>query len=96
MRVRSDSAILVSGVVALIFLAETASRRRSRYVSKSVRREVIARDLKGERYDPAKHHIDRVWPFSKGGSHTADNLRVIEKKKNLKKGAKRPGMRDMW
>ena len=86
---------VVAGFVALVFFTKFQSRKRSRYISKSVKRAVIARDLQ-EEYDSAKHHIDHVWPFSKGGSHTTDNLRVIEKKKNLKKGAKRPRMRDMW
>jgi 5-methylcytosine-specific restriction endonuclease McrA len=86
----------MAGFVALMFFGQRQSRKRSRYVSKSTRRAVIARDLKGERYDPTKHHVDHVWPFARGGSHTADNLRVIEKKKNLQKGAKRPKLRDMW
>ncbi len=72
------------------------SRKRSRYLPKATRRAVIEKDLNGEKYDSKKHHIDHVWPFSKGGSNTRDNLRVIEKKINLQKGAKRPRMRDMW
>ena len=87
---------LIAGFVALVFFSQFQSQKRSRHISKSTRRAVIERDLKGEKYDPQKHHIDHVWPFSKGGSHTADNLRVIEKRKNLQKGAKRPRMRDMW
>jgi hypothetical protein len=87
---------VIAGIVALVFLGRFQSRKRSRYISKATRRAVIARDLKGERFDSEKHHIDHVWPFSKGGSHTADNLRVVEKKKNLQKGAKRPRMREMW
>jgi uncharacterized membrane protein len=87
---------VIAGIVALIFFGRWQGKKRSRYIRKSVRRAVIARDLKGEAFDPTKHHIDHVWPFSKGGSHTTDNLRVIEKKKNLRKGAKRPRMRDMW
>jgi hypothetical protein len=97
MKIPSNIAVVVSGVVGVLVLGIRKKRfRRSRYYSKSVKREVIARDLKGEEYDPAKHHIDHIWPYSKGGSHTADNLRVIAKEKNLKKGAKRPKMRDMW
>jgi hypothetical protein len=87
---------VIAGIVALIFFGKWHGRKRSRYIPKSVRRAVIARDLKGENFDPEKHHIDHVWPHSRGGSNTADNLRVIEKKKNLQKGAKRPRMRDMW
>jgi 5-methylcytosine-specific restriction endonuclease McrA len=87
---------LVAGFVALLIFLRLQSRKRSRYIPKATRRAVIERDLKGEKFDPEKHHIDHVWPFSRGGSHTTDNLRVIEKKQNLRKGAKRPRMRDMW
>jgi len=87
---------IIAGFVALIFFGRFQGKKRSRYISKATRRAVITRDLKGEEYDPQKHHIDHVWPFSRGGSHTTDNLRVIEKKKNLRKGAKRPRMREMW
>jgi hypothetical protein len=97
MKVPNKNASALSGFIALVvFGARRQRSRRSRYIRKSVKRAVIARDLKNEQYDPAKHHIDHVWPFSRGGSHTADNLRVIAKKKNLKKGARRPRMRDMW
>ena len=87
---------IIAGFVALVFFSQCQSRKRSRYVPKSTRRAVIARDLKGEEYDSQKHHIDHVWPFARGGSHTNDNLRVIQKKKNLQKGAKRPKLREMW
>jgi hypothetical protein len=83
-------------VVALILFGRWQGRKRSRYIPKGTRRAVIQRDLKGEAFDPEKHHVDHVWPFSRGGSHTVDNLRVIEKKRNLRKGAKRPRMREMW
>lgn len=86
----------IAGVVAFIFFARWQGEKRSRYISKATRRKVIERDLKGEKFDPEKHHVDHVWPFSKGGSHTSDNLRVIDKKRNLRKGAKRPRMREMW
>jgi hypothetical protein len=87
---------IIAGFGALIFFGRGQSKRRSRYIPKATRRAVIERDLKGEKFDPEKHHVDHVWPFSRGGSHTADNLRVIGKKKNLRKGAKRPRMREMW
>jgi 5-methylcytosine-specific restriction endonuclease McrA len=72
------------------------SRKRSRHISTSTRRAIIDRDLPGGEYDPQRHHIDHIWPHSKGGSNTRDNLRVIEKKRNQQKGAKRPRMRDMF
>ena len=83
---------LVAGFVALVLFGKWQGKRRSRHIPKSIKRAVIARDLKDEEYDPTIHHLDHLWPFSKGGSHTTDNLRVIAKKRNLKKGAKRPRM----
>jgi hypothetical protein len=84
-----------AGVAAVaVFLL--LPRRRSRYISQDVRREVVARDLKGQKFDGKRHHIDHVWPHSKGGSNTADNLRVVDKSRNLRKGAKRPRFWDMW
>jgi hypothetical protein len=88
--------LLIAGFVSMIFFGRWQGQKRSRYIPKSTRRAVIARDLKGEKFNSQKHHVDHVWPFARGGSHTADNLRVIDKKKNLQKGAKRPRMRDMW
>jgi hypothetical protein len=84
---------IVFGVVALMFVPHP---KRSRYISAKVRREIIARDLRGEAYDPQKHHIDHKWAFSRGGGHTTDNLRVIEKEKNLRKGAKKPSVWEMF
>jgi 5-methylcytosine-specific restriction endonuclease McrA len=57
---------------------------------------VIERDLKGQKYDPKKHHIDHVWPYSRGGSSTEDNLRVLDKGENLKKGSKKPRIKDLF
>jgi hypothetical protein len=70
--------------------------RRERRIPTSVRRQVIARDLtsKGLTWDPTKHHIDHVVPFSRGGDHSIRNLRVIEKARNLRKGGKMPGFWD--
>ena len=70
--------------------------KRERRLSRAVRREVIARDLtsKGLKWDPVKYHIDHMVPFSRGGDNSARNLRVIEKKKNLRKGGKMPGLWD--
>jgi len=67
--------------------------KRERRISKSIRQEVIARDLtsKGLKWDPERYHIDHVVPFSRGGDHSTRNLRVIERTKNLRKGGKMPG-----
>jgi hypothetical protein len=90
---------IFSGILALVCFKKwrwQAKATRSRRIPKAVRLAVIERDLKGERFDPQTHHIDHVWPFAMGGSHTIDNLRVIEKRSNLQKGARRPRLREMW
>jgi HNH endonuclease len=88
-----SSAAPISMIIGLLATA-IFSERRSRYVPVAVRRVVIARDLKGKPFDSSKHHIDHIVPFSRGGSHTIDNLRVTTKGDNLKKGRKRPRLRD--
>jgi hypothetical protein len=90
---KSDTELL-SGFAAVTVFALTP--KRSRYIPAGVKRKVIARDLKGGKYNSKKHHIDHIWPFASGGSSTADNLRVISKKKNLRKGAKKPSLRDWF
>jgi hypothetical protein len=82
----------LSLLAGLFALGITPSR--GRYITRKVKREVIERDLKGDKYDSRKHHIDHIWPHSRGGSNTGDNLRVIGKKQNLRKGAKRPSLTD--
>ena len=88
----------ISGVIAFLFFLRWQAPKRSRYIPKATKRAVTKRytEETGEKYDPRKHHIDHRWPHSRGGSNTEDNLRVVEKGKNLKKGAKRPKLRDMW
>lgn len=83
---------IVGGWLAAVVLI----RPRSRYIPTRVRRRVIARDLKGAKFDGRKHAIDHRYPFSKGGSHTEDNLRVVSKKENLRKGAKHPKPKDWF
>ncbi len=74
-----------AGVLYLTF-----GPKRSRRIPARVRRAAIARDLRGAKFDPSRHHIDHIQPFSRGGSHTEDNLRVVDKRKNLRKGARKP------
>jgi hypothetical protein len=70
--------------------------KRERRIAKHTRREVIARDLtsKGLKWDPSRHHIDHVVPFSRGGDHSTRNLRVVEKQENLRKGGRMPSFWD--
>jgi 5-methylcytosine-specific restriction endonuclease McrA len=70
--------------------------KKERRIPKAVRRAVIARDLtsKGLKWDPERHHIDHVVPFSRGGDHSTRNLRVMEKQRNLSKADKMPSFWD--
>ncbi|HVU19145.1 MAG TPA: HNH endonuclease signature motif containing protein [Rhizomicrobium sp.] len=91
----ANSAAPLSAVIGLL-VAILTTEERSRHIPAHVRRAVIARDLKGEPFDSTKHHIDHIVPFSRGGSHTTDNLRVVRKRDNLRKGKRRPKFRELW
>lgn len=61
--------------------------KRSRHIPVSVRRKVVARHLEnGGTFDPKEHHIDHIMSFSRGGSHTVDNLRVVPKEESEERG----------
>jgi hypothetical protein len=70
--------------------------RQDRRIPPHVKRAVIARDLKGEPFDPKIHHIHHVVPFSKGGDNSITNLKVITKTENLRRGARMPRTRDLF
>jgi hypothetical protein len=71
--------------------------RGGRRIPQAIRRQVIARDLtsKGLKWDSRKYHIDHIVAVSRGGDNSVRNLRVIEKQRNLRKGDKMPGFRDL-
>jgi hypothetical protein len=87
-------------VVFSIFLGLSAAfivvrpPKSDRRVPKSVRRAVIARDLKGVPFNPELHHIDHIVPFSKGGDHSEENVRVMPQSDNLRRGARMPKFKD--
>lgn len=87
--------LVASGVAALYYLA---SPRRKRHIPLRVKRQVIARHQRntGVVYDPIKDHIDHIVPFARGGNHSADNLRIIPKAQNLRKGKKWPSPLDLF
>lgn len=87
----SESSGAVAALVAFVaawFLVKP--RRRSRRVPVRVKRAVIERDLKGEPFDSTRHQLDHIRPYSRGGGHTEDNLRVVAKGRNLRKGSRAP------
>ena len=91
-------AALISGLAGLggAWLLVRAPRGGGR-IPQAIRRQVIARDLtsKGLKWNPRKYHIDHIVPVSRGGDNSIRNLRVIEKQRNLRKGDKMPGFRDL-
>jgi hypothetical protein len=82
---------ILAGLLGAVLVDARIPRRR-RYIPTSVRRKRIAEyELRtGKKYNPRTHEIDHVVPFSKGGSHTEDNLEIVEKRRNRSKGARSP------
>jgi hypothetical protein len=80
------TSILAGMVPALI--VTNRLRPRSRHTPVHVKRVARAKfELEtGQKFDPKKHEYDHDVPFSRGGSHTVDNVRVVEKKMNRSKG----------
>jgi hypothetical protein len=73
----------------------TRPPERNRRIPAHVKRAVIARDLKGAPFNPKLHHVHHVVPYSKGGDNSITNLKVIPKEENLRRGAKKPRLRDL-
>jgi hypothetical protein len=69
--------------------------RHNRRLPAHIKRAVIARDLKGQPFDPRVHHIHHVVPFSRGGDNSMSNLKVISKTENLQRRDKMPSLRDL-
>jgi len=78
---------LVTGVV----IGSRFRPRHSRYIRRRDRRKAIAEfERGGERYNPKRHEIDHVVPYSRGGGNNADNLSVIPRERNRAKAGKSP------
>ena len=83
--------LLAALLVEVLVLQRTAPRSRSRYIPRSERRKAIARfERSGKLYDPRLHHIDHIIPYSRGVSNKVDNLRVMDRDRNLAKSDKSP------
>jgi len=97
LRINHVTAIWLSIGAAMFVLWWKSSAPRSRYIASSTKRAAIAQfERKGGKYDSSKHHFDHIWPFSRGGSHSLENVRIIEKRMNLRKGARNPRFRDLY
>src|SRR5260370_40938352 len=49
---------MIAVFLAGVLFGRWRRKKRSRYIPKSTKQAVIERDLKGETFDPQKHHID--------------------------------------
>jgi hypothetical protein len=85
------------GAVAIGALAALAVERllvapRSRHIPAAQKRKAIAAYERktGRKYDRKTDEFDHDVPFSKGGSSTADNLRIRTRVENRRKGNKTP------
>lgn len=94
--VQAGGAVLL-GLVAGYVAAQLVPAR-SRYIPARVKRKLVSdyESKTGRKYNAREVEIDHRWPFSRGGSNTADNLRVIDRKKNRRKGARRPKPTDWF
>jgi HNH endonuclease len=78
------------------FAAGQPSPQRHRKIPKHIREAVIEEHIKRTGgFDPKTEEIDHIVPFSKGGGHTKDNLWVVPKTANRRKGNNMP-MLDDW
>jgi len=75
------------GMFGFVFMVRPKRKRRMR--AKARRRAIAKWELKtGKKFNSRFHEIDHTVPFSQGGNETEDNLRVIDRKANRRKGAK--------
>lgn len=80
---------ILAGMVAAFFI-DSFIKPRSRHIPASVKRNLRAKhELRtGRKFNPQKYEYDHKVAFSRGGSHTTDNLKIVEKKRNRSKGSK--------
>jgi hypothetical protein len=88
---RKEMEPILWGLLAA-FVVFIRTKPRSRHISAAVRRKKEAEFVlrTGKKFNPRKHELDHEVAFSKGGSNTEDNLRVVEKGKNRSKGSRSP------
>ncbi len=72
--------------------------KRSRWIPVAKRRKVIEKweARTGKQFDPKLYDIDHKVPFAGGGWHTLDNLRVVQRNANRRKGHREPTLEDWF
>lgn len=89
--------IFVIAIIVLILLLR--GKKRSRNIPSKSKRLAWAKFVQEYYSDPANegkplrkkdYEFDHHMPFSEGGGHDPENIRVITRKENRKKGAKIP------
>lgn len=96
-----DDTTLAVIFIAVALLLLTGNRKRSRHIPAKSKRLAQAKLFQEFYLDPGnegkKLHLrdyeyDHHEPFARGGSHDPRNIRLIPKKENRRKGARRPGL----
>lgn len=94
----NTAAVLI--IAVLIFMAVLRKPKRSRYIPKKSRDLADAKfkqefyanpENKGKRLPRRKHlEYDHYEPFADGGTHEPENIRLIAKRENRRKGRNNP------
>jgi hypothetical protein len=80
------------GILAGVAVERLLLKPRGRHIPASEKRRAIARYERktGRRYNRKEDEFDHEIAFSRGGSSTADNLRIRPRAENRRKGRKSP------
>ena len=90
-------------LIVFFFIILLASRKRSRHIPTRSKRIAWAEFVKEYYNNPENrnkplrkkdYEFDHFHPFSKGGTSEPENIRVIPKRENRRKGAKMPSFWD--
>lgn len=84
-------AALIVGVLVGLGVESLLVKPRSRHIPKGERRKAIAHHERrtGRKFNPKTDEVDHDISFARLGSHTADNLSVLSRAENRRKGKKR-------